>query len=157
MAPIPRRRRQHDGSFPDAEAAEEFGYKPELKRTLGSFQVFAVSLAPNVDYPSSFGGFLNEKSTLGLHAFGFVSFRRPCTWWSTSARCRAEAVHGLPAGAVCRQAEAPQATAVVQPARTMVAVRRGQARVPARQGRGQRAPAAVRPERAGSTWARAAG
>src|ERR1700756_3125678 len=58
------------------ESCEEFGYRPELKRTLGSFQMFAISFASVSVVIGVFGTFddvLRNSGPVGIWLFPIVA------------------------------------------------------------------------------------
>jgi amino acid transporter len=60
---------------------EEFGSEPELKRTLGSFQVFAISFAFISVAVGIFGTYDNVLENAGRGYGSGSSWRSGNSWW----------------------------------------------------------------------------
>ena len=61
---------------------EECGYEPQLKRTLGSFQVFAISFAFISVAVGIFGTYDDVLQNAGLWGYGYgLSRRLASSWW----------------------------------------------------------------------------
>lgn len=66
------------------QECEDCGYKPELKRTLGSFQVFAVSFAFISVAVGIFGTYddvLRDAGPVGIWLWVIVALGRPSLRW----------------------------------------------------------------------------